>query len=127
MSQASSRVCKIKQLKKTFIQWCLQKGSKRHVGSDQESVVSTKRSYVLGNAIFGKYDPDKLVADGPKTKMEKIQRMKMKITKKTKMKMTKMKRKKTKKKRMFLKRRKSIKFDHGPSEYSSREFTRHIQ
>ena len=65
MPQASSRVCKIKQLKKTFIQWCLQKGSKRHVGSDQESVVSTKRSYGLGNAIFGKYDPDKLVEDGP--------------------------------------------------------------
>ena len=29
--------------------------------SDQESVVSTKRSYGLGKAIFGKYDPDKLV------------------------------------------------------------------
>ena len=33
--------------------------------SDQESVVSTKRSYGLGKAIFGKYDPDKLVEDGP--------------------------------------------------------------
>ena len=38
---------------------------KKHVGSDQESVVSTKRSYGLGKAIFGKYDPDKLVEDGP--------------------------------------------------------------
>ena len=27
--------------------------------SDQESVVSTKRSYGLGKSIFGKYDPDK--------------------------------------------------------------------
>ena len=33
--------------------------------SDQESVVSTKRSYGLGKAIFGKYDTDKLVEDGP--------------------------------------------------------------
>ena len=33
--------------------------------SDQESVVSTKRSYGLGKTIFGKYDPDKLVEDGP--------------------------------------------------------------
>ena len=33
--------------------------------SDQESVESTKRSYGLGKAIFGKYDPDKLVKDGP--------------------------------------------------------------
>ena len=32
--------------------------------SDQESVVSTKRSYELGKAVFGKYDPDKLVEDG---------------------------------------------------------------
>ena len=32
--------------------------------SDQECVVSTKRSYGLGKAIFGKYDPDKLVEDG---------------------------------------------------------------
>ena len=28
-------------------------------------MVSTKRSYGLGKAIFGKYDPDKLVEDGP--------------------------------------------------------------
>ena len=33
--------------------------------SDEESVVSTKRSFGLGKAIFGKYDPDKLVEDGP--------------------------------------------------------------
>ena len=33
--------------------------------SDQESVVSTKRSYGLGKVIFGKYDPDKLMGDGP--------------------------------------------------------------
>ena len=85
--------------------------------SDEEGVVSTKRSYGPGEEIFGKYDPDKLVEDGPAdnplTKMKKIQRMKKKM-KKT-MKKTKMKRKKTKKKRMFLKRRKSIKFDHGMS------------
>ena len=33
--------------------------------SDEESVVSTKRSYGPGEDIFGKYDPDKLVEDGP--------------------------------------------------------------
>ena len=33
--------------------------------SDEESVVSTKRSYGSGEAIFGKYDPDKLVEDVP--------------------------------------------------------------
>ena len=33
--------------------------------SDEEIVVSTKRSYGLGEDIFGKYDPDKLVEDGP--------------------------------------------------------------
>ena len=32
--------------------------------SDEESVVSVKRSYGLGEDIFGKYDPDKLVEDG---------------------------------------------------------------
>ena len=32
--------------------------------SDEESVVSTKRSYGPGEDIFGKYDPDKLVEDG---------------------------------------------------------------
>ena len=33
--------------------------------SDQESVVFTERSYGLGKAVFGKYDPDKFVEDGP--------------------------------------------------------------
>ena len=33
--------------------------------SDEKSVVSTKRSYGPGDDIFGKYDPDKLVEDGP--------------------------------------------------------------
>ena len=33
--------------------------------SDEESVVSTNRSYGPGEDIFGKYDPDKLVEDGP--------------------------------------------------------------
>ena len=33
--------------------------------SDEESVVSVKRSYGPGEDIFGKYDPDKLVEDGP--------------------------------------------------------------
>ena len=33
--------------------------------SDEESVVSTKRSYGPGEDIFGKYDPDKLAEDGP--------------------------------------------------------------
>ena len=33
--------------------------------NDEESVVSTKRSYGPGEDIFGKYDPDKLVEDGP--------------------------------------------------------------
>ena len=33
--------------------------------SDEESVVSTKRSYGPGEDIFGKHDPDKLVEDGP--------------------------------------------------------------
>ena len=33
--------------------------------SDEESVVSTKRSYGPGEDIFRKYDPDKLVEDGP--------------------------------------------------------------
>ena len=33
--------------------------------SDEETVVSTKRSYGPGDDIFGKYDPDKLVEDGP--------------------------------------------------------------
>ena len=33
--------------------------------SDEESVVSTKRSYGPGEDIFGKCDPDKLVEDGP--------------------------------------------------------------
>ena len=51
MSQVSSGVCK--------------KDQKDTSESDQESVVSTKRSYGLGKAIFGKYDPDKLVEDGP--------------------------------------------------------------
>ena len=32
--------------------------------SDEESVVSTKRSYWPGEDIFGKYDPDELVEDG---------------------------------------------------------------
>ena len=31
---------------------------------DEESVVSTKRSYGPGENIFGKHDPDKLVEDG---------------------------------------------------------------
>ena len=33
--------------------------------SDEESVVSVKRSYGPGEDIFGKYNPDKLVEDGP--------------------------------------------------------------
>ena len=33
--------------------------------SDEESVVSTKRTYGSGKDIFGKYDPDKLVEDSP--------------------------------------------------------------
>ena len=33
--------------------------------SDEESVVSTKMTYGSGKDIFGKYDPDKLVEDGP--------------------------------------------------------------
>ena len=33
--------------------------------SDEESVVSTKRSYGSGKDIFGKYDHDELVEDGP--------------------------------------------------------------
>ena len=33
--------------------------------NDQESVMSTKRSYGLGQTVFGKYNPDKSVADGP--------------------------------------------------------------
>ena len=33
--------------------------------SDEESVVSTNRSSGPGEDIFGKYDPDKLVEDGP--------------------------------------------------------------
>ena len=33
--------------------------------SDEESVVSVNRSYGPGEDIFGKYDPDKLVEDGP--------------------------------------------------------------
>ena len=33
--------------------------------SDEESVVSTKRTYGSGKDIFGKYDPYKLVEDGP--------------------------------------------------------------
>ena len=33
--------------------------------SDEESVVSTKRTYGSGKDIFGKYDPDKLVEDDP--------------------------------------------------------------
>ena len=87
--------------------------------SDEESVVSTKRSYGSGEDIFGKYDPDKLVEDGPTDNStdedEGDKRMKMK-RKKTKMerKNTKKKRKKTKK-RMFIKRRKSKKYDHGMS------------
>ena len=32
---------------------------------DEERVVSTKRSYGPGEDVFGKYDPDKLVVDGP--------------------------------------------------------------
>ena len=80
--------------------------------SDQESVVSTKRSYGLGQAIFGKYDPDKLVEGGPTDNStdEDEEDTELEMTKKTKM-----ERKKTKKKRMFLKRRKSIKFDHWMS------------
>ena len=31
--------------------------------SDEESVVSTKKTYVSGKDIFGKYDPDKSVED----------------------------------------------------------------
>ena len=33
--------------------------------SDEISVVSTKRSYGPGEDIFGKYDHDRLVEDGP--------------------------------------------------------------
>ena len=33
--------------------------------SDEESVVSVKRSDGPGEDIFGKYEPDKLVEDGP--------------------------------------------------------------
>ena len=33
--------------------------------SDEDSVVSVKRSYGPGEDIFGKYDPGKLVEDGP--------------------------------------------------------------
>ena len=33
--------------------------------SDEESAVSTKRSYGPGEDIFGKFDPDKSVEDGP--------------------------------------------------------------
>ena len=33
--------------------------------SDEESVVTTKRTYGSGSGIFGKHDPDKLVEDGP--------------------------------------------------------------
>ena len=33
--------------------------------SDEESLVSVKRSNGPGEDIFGKYDPDKLVEDGP--------------------------------------------------------------
>ena len=33
--------------------------------TDEESVLSTKRSYGPGEDIIGKYDPDKLVEDGP--------------------------------------------------------------
>ena len=40
-------------------------GQKDMSESDEESVLSTKRSYGLGKAIFGKYDPGKLVEDGP--------------------------------------------------------------
>ena len=32
--------------------------------SDEESVVTVKRSYGPGEDIFGKYNPDKLVEDG---------------------------------------------------------------
>ena len=33
--------------------------------SGEESMVSTKRTYGSGKDIFGKYDPDMLVEDGP--------------------------------------------------------------
>ena len=33
--------------------------------SDEESVVFTKRTYGSGKDIFGNYDPDKVVEDGP--------------------------------------------------------------
>ena len=32
--------------------------------SNEENVVSTKRTYGYGKDIFGKYNPDKLVVDG---------------------------------------------------------------
>ena len=49
--------------------------------SDEDTVVSTISSYGLGEDIFGKYDPDKLVEgdsiDYPLTKMKKMKTNKM--------------------------------------------------
>ena len=65
MSQVSSRVCKIRQLKKNLSNGVCKEDQKDLSECDGESVTSTKRSYGPGEDIFGKYDPDKLVEDGP--------------------------------------------------------------
>ena len=98
-------------LKRHLSSGVCKKDQKDRSESDEEIVVSVKRSYGLGEYIFGK-DPNKLVEMAlliiPLTNMKK---MKLKKT----MKKTKMKMKKTKKKKKSLKRRKSIKFDLGMS------------
>ena len=94
------------------------KGDKKEMSeSDEEGVVSTKRSYGPGEDIFGKYDPDNLVEDGPADNStdEDEEDTEDEEEDEEDDEEEKMKRKKTKKKRMFLKRRKSIKFDHGMS------------
>ena len=97
VSQVSSRVCKIRQLKKTFIQWCLQRGSKRNVGKWWRKCGVYKEVLWTRGRYLGTYDPDKLVEDGPTDnsidKDEEDTEMKMKMTKKT-MKKTNMKMKK---------------------------------